>query len=98
MRHVLRWTVPTADAIRQLLIPTERPQLRIFRLAGREHLAGVTVAATDLPAYGRQAGGKSFDESQFGGIMPALGDKSYPWEVIARLCVKKLTRSRCGSL
>jgi len=53
VRHALRWTAPTADAIKQLLIPSERPELRTFRLAGREHLAGVTVAATDLSAYGR---------------------------------------------
>ncbi len=49
----LRWTAPTADAIRQWLIPVERPELKTFRLEGREHLAGVTVAATDLRAYGR---------------------------------------------
>ena len=53
IRHALRWTAPTADAIRQLLIPAERPELKTFRLAGREHLAGVTVATTDLSAYGR---------------------------------------------
>jgi transposase len=53
LRHALRWTAPTADAIKQLLIPSERPELRTFHLAGREHLAGVTVAATDLSAYGR---------------------------------------------
>lgn len=48
VRHALRWTAPTADAIKQLLIPCERPELKTFHLAGREHLAGVTVAATDL--------------------------------------------------
>ena len=53
VRHALRWTAPTADAIRQLLIPAERPELATFHLAGREHLAGVTVATTDLGAYGR---------------------------------------------
>lgn len=53
VRHALRWTAPTADAIKQLLIPTERPELKTFHLAGREHLAGVTVATTDLGAYGR---------------------------------------------
>lgn len=51
--HALRWTAPTADAIRQLLIPAERPELKTFHLAGREHLAGVKVAATDLTSYGR---------------------------------------------
>jgi len=51
VRHALRWTAPTADAIKQLLIPSERPDLKTFRLAGREHLAGVTVAATDLRIY-----------------------------------------------
>jgi transposase len=53
VRHALRWTAPTADAIRQLLVPSERPELKTFHLAGREHLAGVTVAATNLRAYGR---------------------------------------------
>ena len=53
VRHALRWTAPTSDAIKQLLIPCERPELKTFHLAGREHLAGVTVAATDLGAYGR---------------------------------------------
>ena len=53
VRHALRWTTPTADAIKQLLIPSERPELKTFHLAGREHLAGVKVAATDLGTYGR---------------------------------------------
>jgi transposase len=53
VRHALRWTAPTADAIKQLLIPSERPELKTFHLAGREHLCGVTVIATDLGAYGR---------------------------------------------
>jgi transposase len=53
VRHALRWTAPTADAIKQLLIPCERPELKTFHLAGREHLCGVTVAVTDLGAYGR---------------------------------------------
>ena len=51
VRHALRWTAPTADAIRQLLIPTEQPELKTFRMAGREHLAGVTVLPTDLHIY-----------------------------------------------
>ena len=51
VRHALRWTAPTADAIRQVLIPSERPELKTFRLAGREHLAGVRVSVTDLSAY-----------------------------------------------
>ena len=51
IRHALRWTAPTADAIRQLLIPTEQPELKTFRLAGREHLSGVTVLPTDLRIY-----------------------------------------------
>jgi len=44
---------PTADAIRQLLIPYEQPELKTFHLGGHKHLAGVTVAATDLGAYSR---------------------------------------------
>jgi len=53
VRHALRWTAPTADALRQLLIPSECPELGTFHLVGREHLAGVQVAATELGAYGR---------------------------------------------
>ena len=53
VRHALRWTAPTSDAIKQLLIPSERPELKTFHLAGREHLSGVRVATTDLAAYGR---------------------------------------------
>lgn len=53
IRHALRWTAPTADAIKQLLIPAEQPERRIFHLNGREHLAGVNVAATDVSAYNR---------------------------------------------
>ena len=53
VRHAVRWTAPTADAVKQLLIPVDRPELKTFRLVGREHLAGVTVAATDLRAYGQ---------------------------------------------
>ena len=37
----------------QLLIPAERPERKTFHLAGREHLSGVTVAATDLGVYSR---------------------------------------------
>jgi transposase len=53
VQHALRWTAPTSDAIRQWLIPSERPELKTFHLAGREHLCGVKVAVTDLGAYGR---------------------------------------------
>ena len=53
VRRAVRWIAPTADAIKQLLIPVDQPQLRTFRLDGREHLAGVQVAATDLQAYGQ---------------------------------------------
>jgi hypothetical protein len=42
---------PTADAIRQWLIPAERPELLTFNLDGREHLAGVKVASPDLQGY-----------------------------------------------
>ena len=53
VRHALRWTAPTADAIKQLLIPADRPELKTFPLDGREHLAGVQVATTDLRIYSR---------------------------------------------
>jgi transposase len=42
---------PTADAIRQWLIPAQRPELLTFSLDGREHLAGVKVAGPDLQGY-----------------------------------------------
>lgn len=53
VRHAVRWTSPTADAIKQLLIPTDRPELKTFHLAGREHLAGVRVAVPNLGVYGQ---------------------------------------------
>lgn len=51
LRQALAWTAPTADAIKQWLIPAERPELKTFRLAGQDHLAGVQVGSTDLSAY-----------------------------------------------
>jgi hypothetical protein len=44
---------PTADAIRQWLIPAERPEQRTFSLDGREHLASVKVARPNLQGYRR---------------------------------------------
>lgn len=44
---------PTADAIRQWLIPAERPEQKTFSLDGREHLAGVKVARPNLQGYRR---------------------------------------------
>lgn len=52
VRHALRWGAPTADVIKQLLIPDERPEQRTFRLDGREHLAGVKVETANVSAYG----------------------------------------------
>ena len=49
----LHWSSPTADAIRQWLVPAERPELATFRLDGRDHLAGVHVAETSLSVYSR---------------------------------------------
>jgi hypothetical protein len=42
---------PSADAIRQWLIPAQRPELLTFSLDGREHLAGVKVASPNLQGY-----------------------------------------------
>ena len=53
IERALHWTSPTADAIKQWLIPVERPELATFRMDGREHLAGVHVAATPLSVYGQ---------------------------------------------
>jgi hypothetical protein len=38
VRRALCWTAPTSEAIRQLLIPSERPELKTFRadLAGKK--------------------------------------------------------------
>ena len=44
---------PTADAIRQWLIPAERPELLTFNLDGREHLAGVKVGRPNLQGYSK---------------------------------------------
>src|SRR6516164_3702547 len=48
----------TADAVRVLLEVTREAPVRLFRLDGRPHLAGVTVPRPDLTAYGslRQGG------------------------------------------
>ena len=45
------FSAPTAEAIRQWLIPAQQPQLKTFNLAGREHLAGVKVSNPDLGIY-----------------------------------------------
>jgi transposase len=44
---------PTADAIRQWLIPAQRPDLLTFSLDGREHLASVKVAGPNLQSYSK---------------------------------------------
>jgi transposase len=50
----------TADAVRVLLEVTREAPVALFRLAGRPHLAGVTVPRPDLAAYGAlRAGGGS---------------------------------------
>jgi hypothetical protein len=41
----------TADAVRVLVEVTREAPVRLFRLAGRPHLAGVTVPQPDLAAY-----------------------------------------------
>ena len=56
IRHALQWQRPNADAIKQLLIPQDKPELKTFSLAGREHLAGVTVKLTDISQYGKLTG------------------------------------------
>jgi len=50
----------TADAVRVLLEVTREAPVRLFRLDGRAHLAGVTVPRPDLAAYhALRAGGGS---------------------------------------
>jgi transposase len=50
----------TADAVRVLLEVTREAPVRLFRLGGRAHLAGVTVPRPDLAAYhALRAGGES---------------------------------------
>jgi len=56
----LRWTAPTADAVRQLLIPAERPELRTFRLEGREHLAGAMLDRLTHRVHLVEANGQSY--------------------------------------
>ena len=53
IRNSLHWESPTADAIKQLLIPAEKPELKTFDLAGHQHLAWVDVQTTDPKNYGR---------------------------------------------
>ena len=48
--------VPTADTIRQHLIPAETPELLTFNLAGRPHLSGVKVAENNLQNYSQLIG------------------------------------------
>jgi len=77
IRHAVRWTAPTADAVKQLLIPSERPDLRTFHLAGREHLASVAVAGTDLRAYAA--------------VAATCGRENQPFETfLLRLCEREL--------
>lgn len=52
IRSSLHWESPTADAIKQMLIPTEKPELKTFDLAGHQHLAWVDVKTTDPQSYG----------------------------------------------
>ena len=50
----------TADAVRVLLEVTRESPVRLFRLDGRPHLAGVSVPLPDLGAYhALRAGGVS---------------------------------------
>lgn len=56
IRHALQWQRPNADAIKQLLIPQDRPELKTFSLEGHQHLAGVTVKLTDVSQYGKLTG------------------------------------------
>ena len=51
IRRFEGFAVPTADAIRQWLIPAEHPEYKTFNLAGREHLAGVKVDHPNLQVY-----------------------------------------------
>lgn len=51
IRSVLHWESPTADAIKQLLIPAETPEARTFDIAGHQHLAWVDVQKTDPQNY-----------------------------------------------
>ena len=53
IRNSLHWESPTADAIKQMLIPAERPELKTFNLAGHQHLTWVDVKTTDPQSYGR---------------------------------------------
>jgi transposase len=47
----------TADAVRVLLEVTREAPVRLFRLDGRPHLAGITVPRPDLAAYRALQGG-----------------------------------------
>ena len=53
IRNSVHWESPSADAIKQLLIPAEKPELKTFDLAGHQHLTWVDVQTTDPKTYGR---------------------------------------------
>jgi transposase len=46
---------PTVEVVRSYLYGDESPEVRLFRLDGRPHLAGVRVMAPDLSRYGELA-------------------------------------------
>lgn len=51
VEKALRVNAVSRDVVALYLYPDERPEALIFRLDGRDHLRGVTVAKPDLQAY-----------------------------------------------
>ena len=51
VERALRVNAVSSDVIKLYLYPDERPESLTFRLDGRDHLVGVTVAKPDLTAY-----------------------------------------------
>ena len=58
VERALRVNAVNCDVIALYLYPDERPETLTFRLDGREHLRGVTVAKPDLHAYAAVMGGQ----------------------------------------
>jgi hypothetical protein len=51
VERALRVKAVSAEVVKLYLYPDERPETVTFRLDGRDHLRGVTVAKPDLTAY-----------------------------------------------
>ncbi len=56
IEQALRYRNPYSDIIKQYCLDYESPTIELFSLAGREHLAGVTVYPAKLDVYNELTG------------------------------------------